>query len=160
MSEHIVEIEELARGDVTEDRFHDGDDSGCGYKIHTDKQVISLLISNGQTCCESWGYLMSEELNEGDDFIGAIITSISQVKESDINQPQAKLIHAGGMETGNEGDIGREEYDMEPGGEKTVFINIHTDRGTLQFKAYNSHNGYYGHQVQVQSKQLAIDCWL
>jgi hypothetical protein len=154
MTERIVKIEELARGDVTEDRYLDGDASGCGYVIYTDKQVISLLISNGQTCCESWGYLMSEELNEGDDFIGANITSIAQVKESDITNNNDTS-----RESGNESDIGKEEYDDDCG-ERTVFINIHTDRGTLQFKAYNSHNGYYGHQVQVQSKQLAIDCWL
>jgi hypothetical protein len=33
-------------------------------------------------------------------------------------------------------------------------VNIDTDRGQLQFVAYNEHNGYYGHNAVVVSKQL------
>lgn len=36
----------------------------------------------------------------------------------------------------------------------TMFVNIDTDRGVLQFVAYNEHNGYYGHSASVTSKQL------
>jgi hypothetical protein len=159
MTERIVKIEEFTRGDAMEDRFHDGDDVGCGYKIYTDKQVISLLVSNGQQCCESWGYLMSEELNEGDDFIGANITSIAQVKEADITLA-CRTDHSNNntsRESGNESYIGLDEEPDDSYGERTVFINIHTDRGTLQFKAYNSHNGYYGHIVRVHSEQLDVE---
>ena len=35
-----------------------------------------------------------------------------------------------------------------------MFVNIETDRGVLQFVAYNQHNGYYSHEAKVISKQL------
>ena len=131
MTERIVKIEEFIGND---DAFDDDDYGYSGYKIHTDKQVISLLISNGQSCCEDWGYLMSEELNDGDNFIGANITSIKEVSLADITK-----------------DEDEDDY-FDP----CIFINVNTDRGTLQFKAYNSHNGYYGHDVRVHSEQLKL----
>ena len=36
----------------------------------------------------------------------------------------------------------------------TMFVNFETSAGTLQFTAYNEHNGYYGHAVIVISEQL------
>ncbi len=133
MTERIVKIEEFIGND---DVFDDDDYGYSGYKIYTDKQVISLLISNGQSCCEDWGYLMSEELNEGDDFIGANINSIEPVSLADIIKD-------------DDDDV---VWDYAP----CIFINVNTDRGTLQFKAYNSHNGYYGHDVRVHSEQLKL----
>jgi hypothetical protein len=35
-----------------------------------------------------------------------------------------------------------------------MFVNLNTDKGLLQFVAYNSHNGYYGHSAVVVSEQL------
>ena len=35
-----------------------------------------------------------------------------------------------------------------------MFVDIVTDRGVLQFVAYNIHNGYYGHEAKVISTQL------
>tara|TARA_R110002020_G_scaffold318991_2_gene534692 strand:+ start:801 stop:1220 length:420 start_codon:yes stop_codon:yes gene_type:complete len=136
MTERIVKIGEFVGNDFDDD----GDDYGySGYKIHTDKQVISLLISNGQSCCEDWGYLMSEELNEGDDFIGANIISIEPVSLADIIKDEDE----------DDDDL----WNYAP----CIFINVNTDRGTLQFKAYNSHNGYYGHDVRVHSEQLKLE---
>ena len=129
MTERIVKIGEFIGND-----FDDDDYGYSGYKIHTDKQVISLLISNGQSCCEDWGYLMSEELNEGDDFIGANIISVEEVSLADITKD-----------------------DDDDYVDACVFINVNTDRGTLQFKAYNNHNGYYGHEVRVHSEQLKLE---
>lgn len=140
MTERIVKIENTRVGEDDDDDY-DGDNYGySGYKIHTDKQVISLLISNMQSCCESWGYLMSEELNEGDDFIGANITSIEEVKKADITKDEKE-----------DDDYYDDHVDA------CIFINVNTDRGTLQFKAYNSHNGYYGHTVCVHSEQLKLE---
>lgn len=31
----------------------------------------------------------------------------------------------------------------------TMFVNINTDRGVVQFAAYNIHSGYYGHSVRL-----------
>jgi hypothetical protein len=39
----------------------------------------------------------------------------------------------------------------------TIFVNIETSRGTLQFIAYNRHNGYYGHKVKIDSIQLDFE---
>ena len=141
MTERIVKIGEFVGND-----FDDDDYGYSGYKIHTDKQVISLLISNGQNCCEAWGYLMSEELNEGDDFIGANIISIEEVSLADITKDDPdKLINP--MIHDDDDDYG----------DACIFINVNTDRGTLQFKAYNNHNGYYGHMVRVHSEQLKLE---
>ena len=35
-----------------------------------------------------------------------------------------------------------------------MFVNVETDKGLLQFVAYNEHNGYYGHEACVISKHL------
>ena len=35
-----------------------------------------------------------------------------------------------------------------------MFVNLETDMGTLQFVAYNEHNGYYGHEAKVQCTKL------
>ena len=32
-----------------------------GYEIETDKQKYYVLIENGQSCCESWGYISSND---------------------------------------------------------------------------------------------------
>jgi len=39
------------------------------------------------------------------------------------------------------------DYDDDDKATSTMFINIDTSEGLLQFAAYNSHNGYYGHSV-------------
>lgn len=35
-----------------------------------------------------------------------------------------------------------------------MFVDLITDRGVLQFVAYNEQNGYYGHLAKVESRQL------
>ena len=97
-----------------------------GYAIDTNNQTIYLLIENGQSCCEDWGYLMSHD--NFDEFIGAQLLGLREVSASEIN----------GV----------------PDGAYTVFVNVETNKGTLQFVAYNDHNGYYGHEVRVVSEQL------
>jgi hypothetical protein len=42
--------------------------------------------------------------------------------------------------------------DLDKG--EAVFVNFETDRGTLQFTAYNGHNGYYGHTVYIETQKL------
>jgi len=107
-----------------------------GYLIITDKQTIMVGISNEQCCCENWGYLMSED--NLDDFNGAILISISSVD----NELKSNMI----------------EEDLDEG--EAMFINFETSAGLLQFVAYNSHNGYYGHSAVCVSKQLNIEEYL
>lgn len=35
-----------------------------------------------------------------------------------------------------------------------MYVNIETSEGTLQFTAYNEHNGYYSHTALVESPFL------
>lgn len=103
-----------------------------GFEVVTDKQTIKLGIENGQSCCENWGYFMSEDnLSE---FVGAKLKSVSI---ADTQLKPSKEFDATEM---YEGDV--------------MFVNIETDNGLLQFVAYNEHNGYYGHHACVVSTQL------
>lgn len=113
---------------IEETTFEDKD----GFIITTSEQSIKLGIENGQSCCEDWGYFMSED--DTNDFIGA---ELIDVKITDtLLKPN-------------------DEFDVNGMYERDVmFVNIETDRGLLQFVAYNEHNGYYGHEACIISKQL------
>lgn len=122
---------------ITEKSFNTSKyDDYDGFIIQTDKQLIKLGISNGQSCCETYGYFMSDDNLE--EFVGASLLSLNIV--DDCLLPK-KL-----------------EDDFYEGG--TMFVNIETDKGTLQFTAYNSHNGYYSHEAVVISEQLNHDEYL
>ena len=102
-----------------------------GFQIVTDKQVIKLGISDDQSCCERAGYFMSEDnLKE---FEGSSLLNIFLV-DTNLNV---------------------ERYNRENlYSPYLMFVNIKTDKGLLQFVAYNDHNGYYGHSAIVISEQL------
>lgn len=100
-----------------------------GYEVVTDKQTIRMGIQNHQSCCEDWGYLMSEE--DIQEFVGSTLVGISAVDEQLKAYPELP------------------DYECS-----CMFINLNTDRGLLQFVAYNSHNGYYSHDAVLISTQL------
>jgi hypothetical protein len=102
-----------------------------GFQIITDKQIIKLGISDDQSCCEQTGYFMSEDnLKE---FEGSNLLNIFLV-DTNLNV---------------------ERYNRENlYSPYLMFVNIKTDKGLLQFVAYNDHNGYYGHSAIVISEQL------
>jgi len=102
-----------------------------GYIIITNKQTIKLGITKQQICCERWGYFWSND--NIDDFIGAIIYDV-KITDTSLNEIKLKNICS------INSDI--------------MFVNIETNRGILQFVAYNDHTGFYGHKVCVESKQL------
>lgn len=126
MDEKIIRIEEMT------------DSAASGFLIITNKQSIELSIDNYQSCCEDWGYFLSED--NIDEFVGAIILNISL---TDTCLRTEKL----------------PEYGVEESG-GVMFVNIETDRGLLQFTAYNSHNGYYGHDARIKSTQLTEEMCL
>ena len=108
-----------------------------GYLIKTTKQNIKLLMETTQQCCENAGYFISQE--NFDEFIDAEVYNVkltddclneAMLKQHDIN-PSDKYFRGGLM-----------------------FVNLETSAGTLQFTAYNEHNGYYGHDAKVISSQL------
>lgn len=98
-----------------------------GVHIKTEKNDIYFLISNGQNCCEDWGYLCSESEDNYKEFIGAEYRGYNSV-ETDL----VKSIKG--------------DYDYASSG-GTMFLNVKTNKGVLQFAVYNFHNGYYGHKV-------------
>jgi hypothetical protein len=120
-------------------KIEEFDESWAGFKITTNIQVITLEIYNESSCCESWGYFWSND--NVNDFIGATLLGVKIVDD-------ALNVRKFYEESGNldEGDV--------------MFVNLETDKGTLQFTAYTSHNGYYAHTAKVTSNQLTIEEWL
>ena len=105
-----------------------------GYKIVTDKQEIYVLISDKSSCCESYGHFANHD--DLDYFIGSKLKNIGIVDEclttKDYDLEQISSLDCGG----------------------TYFVNLETTKGTLQLTVYNSHNGYYGHNVIIKADQL------
>ncbi|HEX2868717.1 MAG TPA: hypothetical protein VHO03_16875 [Ignavibacteriales bacterium] len=129
MKENILEIHELlnVEGENNDWKTYDG------YEIITDRQRIKILIENDQNCCESWGYLASED--DFTDFIGAELYKLTETNTALKTVKVPAFLDEGGV----------------------IFVNIETSKGTLQFAVYNGHNGYYGHSVKVISDDLNID---
>mgnify|MGYP006374940981 FL=1 len=125
-------MEKILRIEETNFKTKENDwNSYEGYKIITDKQTIKLGISNEQSCCERSGYFMSED--DFSEFIGANLIDLA-ITDTCLNTKKLE-----------------EEELYEP---DLMFVNLNTDKGLLQFVAYNSHNGYYGHSAVVVSEQL------
>lgn len=120
MKEVIVSIEELNSFVLNRDTY-------TGYRIKTNVKEIKLLITDYQSCCESYGYFSSNDDHQ--DFIGAELLSVETV---DSIYKKESL---------------PDDYTSE---DDCIFVNLETPKGTLQFAVYNAHNGYYGHSVLIQ----------
>jgi len=107
-----------------------------GYKVVTTEHTYLILIDNGQSCCESWGYLSTND--DVNDFVGA---NLLDFKLTDTALNTKKLSEESRYIVWN-GKI-----DLDAGG--IQFVDIETDKGVLQFAVYNSHNGYYGHPILI-----------
>lgn len=130
--EIILEIKETTE---------DGSSYGCkeGFCVKTTKQEVLLLIDSYQSCCESFGYFMVDESDDITRFIGAALLDIRLT--DDFLKPvdmEINTSYGGGI----------------------MFVDLVTDRGVLQFIAYNEHNGYYGHSAVVKSTQLETEEYL
>jgi hypothetical protein len=106
---------------------------GCfemdGYKVVTDAHTFHVLISNGQSCCESWGYIQSED--DLSRFVGAELREVI-LTDTALNKAAVEK---------------SDYYDGDCGG--IQFVDFLTDKGTFQLAVYNAHNGYYGHPIVV-----------
>ena len=101
-----------------------------GYLIETNEHKYLILINNGQSCCESWGYFSSD--NDFEDFIGKELKEV-RLTDTALNQQRLNEI---------------EPYGFDGGGIQFVdFVIANGD--VLQFAVYNSHNGYYGHSILI-----------
>lgn len=121
--ETIVSIEECTFTHSNQWASYDG------YIIKTTLQEIKVGISNGQSCCEQWGYCST--LDNPEEFIGA------RLKEVKITNTALETATFTGEYSGN-----------------TMFVTIETSEGTFQLVMYNDHNGYYGHEAIVVSNKL------
>lgn len=108
-----------------------------GFVVRTDRQTIELLVENAHYCCETWGYFISEDDTSG--FVGARLLDVRVTDE--------ELLP---------GKVAEATADPVT---SVMFIDLMTDRGVLQFTAYNAHNGHYGHMAVVRSEQVVrVDC--
>ena len=105
-----------------------------GYLIITNEQEIELSIDNSQSCCERWGYFMSED--NFDDYINSQLLDI-KLTDTFLNETKMK---ENDVESLSEGGI--------------MFVDIKTNEGVLQFVAYNEHNGWYGHEAKITSTYI------
>lgn len=103
-----------------------------GYIIETSNRVIKLLIDNSQYCCESWGYVSSDD--DFSEYIGATLRNVTTVC-SDNGKMRLKR------------SLGKYANDYLYNAE---FITLDTNNGELVFAVYNTHNGYYGHSILIQ----------
>lgn len=127
----IIEINEL---DSFKPEVDNSWSTFDGYEIKTDEEILTLLISNEQNCCEDWGNICSPDNIK--DFIGAEIYKIDLVDDEYVKSPllQKEIPHPDCLDC--------------------AFINFETDRGELQFAVYNNHNGYYGHEVIIKREKI------
>jgi hypothetical protein len=99
-----------------------------GYCIITDDNLHFIMISNEQLCCEEYGIIKSND---------------------DLSYYEGlNLIDIKAIEDDHSGSGCRETC--------TLFVNIETSKGLLQLNVYNTHNGYYGHNVEVKTMDNII----
>ena len=100
-----------------------------GYEIKTTNHKYLILIDNGQSCCESWGYFSSDDNFE--DYIGKDLVSV-ELTDTALNHKKVE----------------ESCYYDDYGGIQFVDFKI-AGGGVLQFAVYNAHNGYYGHPIII-----------
>lgn len=100
-----------------------------GYLVETTKHKYHILIENGHSCCEEWGFMISED--EPNYFIN---NELLEVRLTDTALNQARIDE-------------KIPYGLEEG--SIQFVDFATTNDVFQIAVYNSHNGYYGHSIIV-----------
>lgn len=136
MSETITEIKKY------EGNRYDGFGKEAGFQIVTTEQVITLAIDDQSSCCEQWGYFLTED--DTNKFVGQELRGV-KITDTNRSTKTFKDWREDGWDNDN-------NISLDAG--EVMFVDIETDRGPLQFVAYNAHNGYYGHEARIDSKQL------
>jgi hypothetical protein len=96
---------------------------GYHFQMSNKSKNITVTISNGQNCCEEYGVHTISDMNS---FIGATYNFVDIKNVADYK--------------------GSDEVSQD------LKIYIHTDRGVIYIQFYNSHNGYYTHDVSIKSE--------
>lgn len=126
---------------IVEIRDYEAQENGvevAGFEVVTTKQRIKLYIDNEASCCERWGHFWCND--DPADFVGAQVRGVT-ITDTALHEAQMRA-----------NDLAPTRKEFEGG---VMFVNLETDRGTLQFVAYNEHNGFYGHEAKVQCEQLS-----
>jgi hypothetical protein len=107
-----------------------------GYEIITENNKILVLIQDGQQCCERSGYFSSDD--DLSEFIGA------NLREINLTDTALERIEI------------KEKEKLEDSQCSIQFVDFVTSKGTFQLAVYNSHNGYYGHDIMVRVDDSVI----
>ena len=136
--EKVMSFGKIKRITKSEDSFKVNNHSFAGYIIECENDTVKIGIDNGQSCCEDWGYLSSgdEDLSY---YAGAELYDVAVVNE----KLARSRISSQNWTSPIAGDI--------------MFIDLETSVGVLQFAVYNDHNGYYGHDAVVITKESTIE---
>ena len=100
-----------------------------GFVLTTSRHEYHVLIDNGQSCCENWGYMISED--DTDDFLNSNLLDV-RLTDTALNQKKIDEDFEFGLDEGS-----------------IQFVDFVTDTGVFQLAVYNEHNGYYGHSIIV-----------
>lgn len=112
----------------------------AGYRVVTTEQVVTLAIDSETWYCEDWGYVLHGDPAQ---HVGAELRGVAI---SDTNRTGREFTHPQ-----------RGPGPWEP---HVLLVDVETDRGTLQFAAFNSHDGDYAHRAHIRSRQLTQTVWL
>ncbi len=124
-----------------------------GYTVHATDQVITVLISTLQCCCESWGIDVYDphghrvDIQSSSDGTGAAapdaeVTEVgwgSELTEYDVRFDRSR----GRVVTYNAG------HTYQP---NQAVVDITTTKGVYKIIAWNDHCGAYPHDVKVEWK--------
>lgn len=159
----ILSITDIKRDltDITKRRYK-------GYHVElSDGFYIDCLISADPICCECEGYtlLLNHDL---EDLIGSRLVKPPTCETGD----EATVKYAVNIETKNidiwdtklsseDFKFGDTTHEMLEIGFDTNFnferINLHTNKGTFPIILYNYQNGYYSHDIYVESNLFNIN---
>lgn len=107
-----------------------------GYLVKTNDHAIRVLIDNGQSCCENWGYFSSDD--DLSTFVGSELNDIELTDTALKTESLPEDVR---------GYRDKEQIDVDEGG--IQFVTFQTSSGSFQLAVYNAHNGYYGHGILV-----------
>ncbi len=139
MNEKIVSIKEI-QGFEFSGKKSIWDNSFAGFEVLTDKHSYKVLISNDQSCCENWGYAISED--NPDSFIDSTLQEITLTDTK--------------LRTFAPNELPEDTSYSEYYNGLIQFVSFTTSNGLFQLAVYNEHNGYYGHTIFVTKDDEVI----
>ncbi len=116
------------------------EDSMDGYGVQLATHTIKILITNEQYCCETWGYMSSED--DLQNYVGSELREI-RLTDSALNQSviDSRFSYQEGL--------------------RIQFVDFVTNQGVFQLAVYNLDGGYYSHDIRIiQDEEVLLDDYL